>query len=153
MKRFFLVENAPIEFGGVKSTYMEVSYLCMSPAVVMVQKGNEFYLGETDNKDSFEFDVKDLKPITASIYGSLSLAVKQTAVKLVIFEYMLDSGKVIELNKYEDMNDGKMVASVSFDSPEEAALFEIPAWFGKEITTKKEFRKAGFTLKNNFYKK
>ena len=62
MKRFFLVENAPIEFGGVKSTYMEVSYLCMSPAVVMVQKGNEFYLGETDNKDSFEFDVKDLKP-------------------------------------------------------------------------------------------
>ena len=54
MKRFFLVENAPIEFGGVKSTYMEVSYLCMSPAVVMVQKGNEFYLGETDNKDSFE---------------------------------------------------------------------------------------------------
>ena len=149
MKRFFLVEKAPVELGNLDSTYMEVSYLCMNPMVVMIQKGNEFYLGEVKN-NSLELGIEDLKHIEPNVYAALSTVVKATAVKLVIYELTLNNGTKVFLNKYED---DKMIASVDFLSVEDATMFEIPDWFGKELQTQDDYVKAGFVLKNKFFKK
>ena len=47
---------------------------------------------------------------------------------------------IIEIDKYCSRLDGLIVAEVEFETEEEANLFALPEWFGREVTYDKRFK-------------
>lgn len=150
MERTFLLRELPEDIKGLPSTFVEISYLCMKPAVLLVQKGDEYYIGEVDRR-AYTFDLSCLKPIDSAIYAALADVVKANMIRCEVYQTNLSTGYQVRINRFLDENDNLSTVAVSFDTYSQSEEFEIPSWFGEELISKSDYIRAGFVLKNRTF--
>jgi CYTH domain-containing protein len=73
-------------------------------------------------------------PIGAADADALWSHTEGRRLEKVRSEVVLDDGVVAEVDRYEGPLDGLVTVEVEFASEDEAARFEPPAWFGRELT-------------------
>ena len=73
-------------------------------------------------------------PISAEDAEALWAHTEGRRLEKVRYEVVLDGGLVAEVDRYEGDLDGLVTVEVEFASEADAARFEPPAWFGRELT-------------------
>lgn len=84
-------------------------------------------------RDEFQF------PIQEDLYKDLLAKIKEKSIKKFRRFYWLGDHELM-IDKYLEMKDDLVVAEIEFVSEEAANFFEVPEWFGKEITYDKNFK-------------
>ena len=131
IERKFLVKEVP-DLTGKQPIRYERYYLENSDKKErrIQRKGDKFELEELI-EDSNLTRQKTKKQITEQEFKGL----KKSASNAVIRDSSLISeSPQMTLKVYHDKYDGLIRAEVEFSSEEEAKSFEVPNWFGKEIT-------------------
>jgi adenylate cyclase len=136
IERKFLVEKIP-DLTNLQAIYIEQSYLSFSPEVRIRKKDNKFYMTVKSEGDIAreEYEIE----ISKSTYEELSSQVKGLVIKKRRYEIPLNEANVAELDIYENLEELTLV-EVEFIDIDSANNFEIPLWFGNEVTRDKEFR-------------
>lgn len=136
IERKFLVEKIP-DLTNVKAIYIEQGYLSFSPEVRIRKKDKKFYMTVKSDGDIAreEYEIE----ISQNTYDELSSQVKGLILKKMRYEISLNKTDVAELDIYENFEDLKLV-EVEFIDIDSANNFEIPCWFGDEVTRDKEFK-------------
>jgi len=87
--------------------------------------------------------------ITASQFNSLWPIT--TGKRILKKRYIIPYGGVdIELDVFHGRHRGLMMAEVEFKNENESRIFNIPAWFGKEVTHDPRFRNANLATRKRF---
>jgi adenylate cyclase len=136
IERKFLVKKIP-DLTNAQDIYIEQGYLSFFPEVRIRKKDEKFYMTVKSDGDIAreEYEIE----ISQNTYDELSNQVKGLVLKKRRYEIPLNKVDVAELDIYENFEDLKMV-EVEFIDIDSANNFEIPCWFGTEVTKDKEFK-------------
>lgn len=80
------------------------------------------------------------KEIDSTVYEILINLLQGRLIKKTRYKIKLKDGLVAELDVYHEKLEGLYTAEIEFSSEKEASLFELPVWFGKEITADKRYK-------------
>jgi adenylate cyclase len=136
IERKFLIEKVP-DLTNVQAIYIEQGYLSFSPEVRIRKKDEKFYMTVKSDGDIVreEYEIE----ISQNTYDELASQVRGLVLKKSRYEIPLNKTNVAELDIYENFEELKMV-EVEFIDIDSANAFEIPWWFGTEVTRDKEFK-------------
>ncbi|MBQ2733987.1 MAG: CYTH domain-containing protein [Clostridia bacterium] len=132
IERKFLVTEMPDTDDSVKRE-IEQGYISRDPEIRIRRKGEKHYItfkGEGDLSRA-ETEIS----ISAEEYNELrAFITSNRVIKKTRTELPLENGLVAELDEYHGELEGFYAVEVEFASEEDAAAFEVPVWFGKELT-------------------
>ncbi|MCB2290526.1 CYTH domain-containing protein [Clostridium sp. CS001] len=136
IERKFLIKKMP-DLTNVQAIDIEQGYLSFFPEVRTRKKDEKFYLTVKSDGDIAreEYEIE----ISQNTYEELSDKVAGLVLKKRRYEIPLNKVDVAELDIYENFEDLKVV-EVEFIDIDSANNFEVPCWFGTEVTRDKEFR-------------
>ena len=140
-ERKFLVRGAPpLPDAGVKVTQ---SYLAIEPGggneTRIRRKGDRFFLTIKSGESGLARKEAEIE-ITARQFDELWSLAEKRAVEKIRYEVPLSDGLVAEVDVFSGRHDGLVLVEVEFDSDEQAAEFEPPAWFGEEVTNTPQYK-------------
>jgi CYTH domain-containing protein len=137
IERKFLIENVP-DLKNCRHEYIEQGYLCADPEIRIRNKGNECFLTVkgNGNLERTEYETR----ITFNTYEELSMKVTGYIICKTRYRIPLKDGTVAELDIYNGYLNGLITVEVEFDSVEAANTFEVPDWFGEEVTDSSEYK-------------
>jgi len=136
-ERKFLVKYLPEGYEEVRHNLIEQAYLSLLPEFRIRKIGNAYVKTEKGEGD-FTRDEAEA-PISFETFLDLE---KQACTPFLIKmrHYVpLSHGNIAELDVYRNIKD-LLTVEVEFKSNEKANAFEIPDWFGREITYDKAFK-------------
>jgi CYTH domain-containing protein len=139
IERKFLVDEVP-DLGEHESVPIEQGYLALAidggAEVRLRRRSDEHILtikggtGEIRTEEEFEIDrdrFESLWPLT-------------NGRRVTKTRHLIPHGELtIELDVFGGELDGLAIAEVEFPSEQEAARFEPPAWFGREVTADERY--------------
>lgn len=136
IERKFLVKEMP-NLQGLKFDKIKQGYFSIKPEKRVRKKGDIYILTEKGEGDLIREEKEiEIDQKTGEMYFEMS--------KTYIIEktrYYIPNGKyTIELDIYEGRHKGLIVAEVEFPTEEEAHSFEVPKWFGEDITKDKSYK-------------
>ena len=136
IERKFLVKNLP-DLAGVKYSEIKQGYFSITPEKRVRQKDDKYYVtekGEGDMvRDEREWEIG--KSEAEKLFElSKTYIIEKTRYYIPFGEY------TIELDIYGGKHAGLVVAEVEFPSEKAALEFEIPWWFGQDITNDKSYK-------------
>ena len=130
IERKFLVNSLP-DLTGTKYRHIEQAYLCTSPVVRIRKEDDDYYM--TYKSEGFLEREEYNLPLYKDSY--LHLLSKADGNIITKKRYLLDyQTHTIELDVFEGIFKGLMIAEVEFKNQTEAKAFVPPSWFGKEVT-------------------
>ena len=136
IERKFLIGTLPC-LDGVRYDEIEQAYISVNPEVRVRKKGNKYYQTEKGEgamvrtESEWEIDERAYLDGKAKSEGRILQKARY---------YIPYKSHTIELDIYKGKHEGLIVCEVEFESESEALSFEIPEWFGKEITHDIAFR-------------
>lgn len=135
IERKFLVRELP-NLDMYDFHVIEQAYLCTEP-VVRVRKEDDNYYMTYKAKGFLEREEYNL-PLTKESYYHLRLKADGNIItkRRYLIEYLTHT---IELDIFEGVFKGLVIAEVEFDSTESAKSFVVPEWFGEDVTYKEEY--------------
>lgn len=147
IERKFLVKYLP-DLTNSKKIIIEQAYLNLNPEI-RIRKENDKYFYTTKSSGDLvrresnkEIDSLTYYKLKENIIGNI---INKTRYLINYNNYLL------EIDIYEGFLEGLIVVEVEFETEEEAHLFEIPMFFGREITYESEYKNKNLSrrLKNN----
>lgn len=134
IERKFLVDRIPGELTGSPGTPIQQGYLAIDEEseVRLRRAGNSLTLtvksghGESRGETEVELDVATFEELWPDTEGRRIMKVRHKTG--------LDGGLVAELDLYSGDLEGLATVEVEFASDAEAGSFDVPAWFGRELT-------------------
>ncbi|MDO4328894.1 MAG: CYTH domain-containing protein [Lachnospiraceae bacterium] len=141
IERKYLIDRPeclPENYKAFPSHHIEQGYLCTSPVVRVRKSDDEYYL-TYKGKGLLAREEYNL-PLTKEAYEHLIQ--KADGIVLTKRRYLipLEGGLIIELDIFEGVYAGLILAEVEFSSLEEAQQFTPPAWFGQDVTFSGEYQ-------------
>ena len=136
IERKFLIADLP-SLDGVKYDEIEQAYISINPEIRVRKKGKKYYC--TKKGEGAMVRTEDEWEITEGEYLD-GLSKSEGRVLQKTRYYISYKSHIIELDIYSGKHEGLIVCEVEFESESEALSFEIPEWFGKEITHDISFR-------------
>ena len=136
IERKFLVKELP-DLSGAKSSEIMQGYVSISPEVRVRKLDNKYYRTEkgegTVVREEREWEIsrREGEELFASIKTNV---IEKTRYYLPCGEY------TAELDIYKGKFSGLTVVEIEFPTLLEANAFTPPAWFGEDISEKKEYR-------------
>lgn len=137
-ERKFLVKVLP---NLVKEMFKELvqAYLCFNPEVRIRSMNNEkFYLAQKTEGDLTRGEIEP--EIDATSFQILLNLAQGRIINKTRFYLPDNNGLVSELDIYHGELEGLITVETEFKSVDDANNFEIPAWYGKEITYDKRYK-------------
>ena len=131
IERKFTVKRMPDNWARYPRKRIEQAYLCTKPVVRVRRKGEEFWL--TCKGEGFLTREEYELPLTEEAYRHLL----PKADGLVIVEERCCipyAGYTIELDLFAPPLAPLVIAEVEFPTEAEAAAFQPPEWFDREVT-------------------
>jgi adenylate cyclase len=134
IERKFLVDVVPVGVAVARSVAMRQGYLAVDRdvtlrlritddrAVLTVKAGGSMARTEVE----VDLDPADAEALWPSTVGR--------RIEKVRHDIPIEGGFVAELDVYAGSLDGLLTVEVEFGSIDEAAAFEPPAWFGRDLT-------------------
>ena len=148
MRRYYTVLGGEELVKGIKPVYTEINYLCLNPVVLLIQKGNSYYIGELAHR-SFDFVNDDVRYIGANTYLQFAYndIIKNKGLTYNGYFGALEDGKQVEIMELLEEDEGKFIAAIDFKDVKEYIEFKKPTFFVNEIKSAKDFKNNGIVLR------
>lgn len=145
IERKFLVKQIPDNLSEYKCRIIEQAYLCTEP-VVRVRKDNEEYYLTYKGRGLMAREEYNL-PLTKQSYEHLLKKADGNIITKKRYEIPDGTGKTIELDIFEGVFKGTVVAEVEFESIDEANSYNVPNWFEKDVTNDTAYHNSNMSKK------
>lgn len=145
IERKFLVKTIPDNLSEYKCRIIEQAYLCTEP-VVCVRKDNDEYYLTYKGRGLMAREEYNL-PLTNESYQHLLAKADGNIITKKRYEIPDGTGKTIELDIFEGVFSGTVVAEVEFETIEEANSYTAPSWFGKDVTNDTAYHNSNMSKK------
>ena len=132
IERKFLIKNMPDNLEQYKYHDIEQAYLCTSPVVRIRKQDDEYYL-TYKSKGMMAREEYNL-PLGREGYEHLLPKADGNILTKGRYLIPLDDGHMVELDVFDGVKKGLIMAEVEFESEEAAKEFIPPEWFGEEVT-------------------
>ena len=147
IERKFLLSKIPENLEKCKKNNILQGYLN--------KNGHELRARNVDNKEFYLTEKFGLglqreeyeKTISSTEYHNLMDKAGGRVIKKTRYYYPLEENKTAEIDFYFGNNIGLKTVEVEFDSLESAEKFQVPSWFGKEITNDANYKNSELSLK------
>lgn len=133
IERKFLVSQIPENLNDYPCRIIEQGYLNTSPVVRVRRDNNDYYL-TYKGKGLMVREEYNL-PLTKEAYDHLISKADGNIITKKRYEIPDGSGHIIELDIFEGLFEGTVLAEVEFPTVEEADSYIAPSWFTKDVTT------------------
>lgn len=146
IERKFLIETPPSDYREYPFHEIEQGYLSTSPVVRVRKEDESFYL-TYKSKGLMAREEYNL-PLTKESYAHLLK--KADGHILTKRRYLLpvaDTSLTIELDVFEGIYEGLILAEVEFPTEEEALAFVPPDWFSRDVTFTGEYQNSKLAMK------
>lgn len=131
IERKFLIKALPEDLDSYPRHRIEQAYLCTEPVLRVRRKDEKYIL--TYKGAGFLAREEHEFPLTEEAYRHL--LEKADGNRITKDRYELPYGAyTIELDVFDAPFAPLVLAEVEFPSEEEAHAFQVPAWFGEEVT-------------------
>ncbi|MGN0480212.1 MAG: CYTH domain-containing protein [Lachnospiraceae bacterium] len=142
IERKYLIKNLPVDLTGYKCRIIEQGYLSTCP-VVRVRKDNDsYYL--TYKGDGMMCREEYNLPLNADSYSHLIAKADGNIITKKRYEIPLND-LTIELDVFEGVFTGTVLAEVEFPDKETADSFVPPDWFGEDVTFSGEYHNSNMS--------
>ena len=132
IERKFLIKNMPDNLEQYKYHDIEQAYLCTSPVVRIRKQDDEYYL-TYKSKGMMAREEYNL-PLGREGYEHLLPKADGNILTKRRYLIPLDDGHMVELDVFDGVKKGLIMAEVEFESEEAAKEFIPQEWFGEEVT-------------------
>lgn len=150
IERKFLLDYLPVNIDKYKKNDIKQTYIKYEPELRLRQMDDKFFLtkkiGTGMIREEYEIE------INSEFYKSLVSNSNNTIYKTRYF-IPLSSRTTAEIDVYHNKLDGLKTVEVEFETEEEANNFEVPNWFGKEVTNDKNYKNASLSKIDSYVKK
>lgn len=145
IERKYLVSSIPDDLTRYKCRTIEQGYLSTNP-VVRVRKDNDEYYLTYKGSGMMAREEYNL-PLTKESYEHLIKKADGNIITKHRYEIPDGTGKTIELDLFDGVFKGTILAEVEFNSIEEANAYIPPAWFSKDVTLDKAYHNSNMSKK------
>ena len=132
IEKKYLVKKIPDNLSEYKCRLIEQAYLSTNP-VVRVRKDNEDYYLTYKGKGLMAREEYNL-PLNKEAYEHLLAKADGNIITKHRYEIPDKTGKTIELDIFDGVYNGTVIAEVEFDSIDEADSYIPPDWFLDDVT-------------------
>ena len=145
IERKFLVKKLPEKLESYPCHRIEQAYICTDPVLRVRRKDDRFILTYKGPgflvREEHEFPLKE-----ESYYQLLS---KADGNRIMKDRYCIPyQGYTIELDVFDSPFAPLVLAEVEFPSEEEANTFQVPEWFGEDVTFDPGYTNAAMSRKS-----
>ena len=153
MRRYYTVIGGEELIKGIKPIYTEINYLCLNPRVLLIQKGDSYYIGELEHR-TFDFIKNDVSYIGASTYLQFAYndIIKNKGITYNAYMGVLSDGRNVEIMQLLGEDEGKYIASIIFKDEKDYLEFNKPGFLDVEIKSVRDFKKNGIELRKAIVK-
>ena len=152
IERKFTIKKLPENLEQYEKKEIEQVYLCRKPTL-RARKSNEDYiltykskqgLQRVQNATARACEEVEL-PLTKEAYEHLKEKADGSVISKTRYLIPLTENRKIEMDVFHGYLEGLMFAEVEFNSEEEAAAFQLPDWFGEDVTFDHRYSNAVMT--------
>ncbi len=145
IERKYLISELPDNLSSYPYRLIEQGYLSTAP-VVRVRKDNDSYYLTYKGGGMMAREEYNL-PLTKESYEHLLKKADGNIITKKRYEIPDGTGKTIELDIFEGVFEGTILAEVEFNSIDEANSYTPPSWFIKDVTMDKEYHNSYMSRK------
>lgn len=145
IERKYLVSELPQNLSEYKCRLIEQGYLSTEP-VVRVRKDNDSYYLTYKGSGMMAREEYNL-PLTKEAYEHLLTKADGNIITKKRYEIPDGTGKTIELDIFEGVFAGTILAEVEFETIEEANAYTPPVWFVKDVTMERQYHNSNMSKK------
>lgn len=150
IERKYLIPSLPDGYESYPFRHIEQGYLNTSPVIRIRKEDDEFYL--TYKSKGLLMREEYNLPLTKEAYEHLRP--KTDGHILTKTRYLIplgdDLGLTIELDIFEGIYEGLILAEVEFPTEEAALGFLPPDWFGEDVTFSGEYQNSRLSMGKKF---
>lgn len=144
IERKFLIHRLPDNYNSYPYHKIEQGYLSTSP-VVRIRKEDEQYYLTYKSSGLLSREEYNL-PLTEESYEHLKKKSDGYLITKTRFLIPYLNHYTIELDIFEGVHSGLIIAEVEFSSEEEAMSFQIPDWFQKDVTSNPRYQNCNLSV-------
>ena len=145
IERKFLVKTLPDNLKEYKCRVIEQGYLNTNPVVRVRRDNDEYYLTYKGQglvcREEFNLILNE------ESYNHLIKKADGNIISKKRYEIPDDSGHTIELDIFEGVFEGLVLAEVEFNSMDEAKAYTPPDWFLEDVSENKEYQNSNMSKK------
>ena len=145
IERKFLVSSLPENLQSYPCRVIEQGYLCTNP-VVRVRKDNDSFYLTYKGKGMMAREEYNL-PLTEEAYSHLIGKADGNIITKHRYEIPDGNGYTIELDIFDGVFSGTVLAEVEFASIEDANNYILPDWFSEDVTNNKDYQNSNMSKK------
>lgn len=145
IERKFLISSVPEDLSCYKCRLIEQGYLSTNP-VVRVRKDNDSYYLTYKGSGLLAREEANL-PLTEEAYLHLIQKADGNIITKHRYEIPDGTGKTIELDIFDGVFKGTIIAEVEFETIEEADSYTPPSWFIKDVTNDPQYHNSNMSRK------
>lgn len=145
IERKFLISSVPEDLSHYKCRLIEQGYLSTNP-VVRVRKDNDNYYLTYKGSGLLAREEANL-PLTEEAYLHLIQKADGNVITKHRYEIPDKTGKTIELDIFDGVFKGTIIAEVEFETIEEADSYTPPSWFIKDVTNDPQYHNSNMSKK------
>ena len=145
IERKFLVSSVPENLLSYPCRIIEQGYLRTDP-VVRVRKDNDSFYLTYKGKGMMAREEYNL-PLTEEAYSHLIGKADGNIITKHRYEIPDGNGYTIELDIFDGVFSGTVLAEVEFASVEDADNYILPDWFSEDVTNNKDYHNSNMSKK------
>ena len=143
IERKFTLKSLPDNLESYPSHHIEQVYLNYNPVGRARKQDDEYYL-TYKGKGHMVREEYNL-PLTKEAYEHLIKKADGNIITKHRYEIPDGTGKTIELDLFDGIFKGLVLAEVEFNSIEEADNYTPPKWFTEDVTTDKRYHNSNMS--------
>lgn len=154
IERKFLVKELPKFLKSKKNVSIEQSYLSFDPEIRIRKWGSKYFLTVKGNGDISrdEFEIEITKAVYDEFFPKvIGRTILKTRYSIPMYDTVQNIAYIAELDIYKNIKYPECTVEVEFETEEEAKLFNVPKWFGKEITYDKKYKNKNLAQMQNIF--
>lgn len=134
IERKYLITNPPADYTSYPFHRIEQAYLCTEPVVRIRREDEQYYL--TYKSKGLMIREEYNLPLTQEAYTHLLSKADGNIIikKRYLIPIKESNSLTIELDLFEGVFEGLILAEVEFETEKDATEFAAPDWFGEDVT-------------------
>ena len=148
IEKKYLIKTCPFNLENYTNYKIEQGYLSTSPVLRIRQKNTSYILTYKSpglmSREEAEF------PLTNESYIHLSKKIDGNIITKTRYLIPTDNSLIIELDIFEGLFSGLILAEVEFPTEDEANAYLPPNWFGKDVTFEKTYHNSNLSSLSTF---
>lgn len=157
IERKFQITEVPKHLEQFKKKEIEQGYLCMDP-VIRIRKSNDNYIltyksriGMVEKPDEIALTCEEVElALTKESYEHMKEKTDGNLICKTRYMIPLEGGLTAEFDVFHGQLEGLQFVEVEFPSEEEAGKFNLPDWFGKDVSFDKRYKNNYLAFVNSY---